>query len=137
MMKVVLDTNVLVSGLLSPFQAPGRILDLVLAGEFTPAFDDRILAEYREVLTRPKFTFDGSAVDDLLLYFERAGVAVSALPWHVDLPDPDDGIFLEVAWAAQAVLVSGNLRHFPPELCRDVVVLSPGVFIEQWQQQQT
>lgn len=137
MMRVVLDTNVLVSGLLSPFQAPGRILDLVLAGEFTPVFDDRILAEYREVLTRPKFTFDKSAVDDLLLYFERVGTAVSALPWHVDLPDPDDGIFLEVASTAQAMLVSGNLRHYPPDLCRDVIVLSPSAFIEHWQQQQT
>ena len=133
---VLLDTNVLVPALLSPFQAPGRILDLVLAGKITPVVDDRILAEYRTVLARPKFGFDRRAVHDLFLYCELAGMVVTAAPLTTTLPDPDDRIFLEAAGAAQAPLVSGNLRHYPPEQCHDVVVLSPSVFLERWQIQE-
>ena len=50
----VLDTNVLVSGLLSPFGPPGRLVDALLARHLRIASDDRIEAEYREVLARPK-----------------------------------------------------------------------------------
>ena len=56
---VVLDTNVLVSALLNSFGAPGRVLDLVLAGELTVAHDDRVLAEWRQVLNGGMFGFPG------------------------------------------------------------------------------
>jgi putative PIN family toxin of toxin-antitoxin system len=132
-MIVVLDTNVLVSALLSPFQAPARVLDLVLSGEVDVVVDDRIMAEYREVLARPKFSFEERAVSDLLEYFERAGVAVQTTPLNIDLPDPDDRMFVEVAVSATATLVSGNLRHYPPEVCHAIVVVSPSAFLERWQ----
>jgi putative PIN family toxin of toxin-antitoxin system len=57
MMNIVLDTNVLVSGLLSPFGPCGRIVCMVSSGELTISLDARILAEYEEVLCRPKFKF--------------------------------------------------------------------------------
>ncbi len=134
-MNVVLDTNILVSGLLSSSQAPGQILDLVLAGELTPIVDHRIMAEYREVLARPKFSFDSHAVNDLVDYIERTGMAASTSPWDLSLPDPDDAVFLEVAAVAQAPLITGNLRHYPPEKRQNIVVMSPRDFIEWWQQE--
>ena len=54
-MIVVLDTNVLVSGLMSPGNPPGRIIDFLRAGDITLAIDDRILAEYCAVLARENF----------------------------------------------------------------------------------
>ena len=134
-MIVVLDTNVLVSALLSPFQAPARVLDLVLSGEIDAVVDDRILAEYREVLARPKFGFDVRAVHDLLDYFEHAGVVAQAMPLTIDLPDPDDCIFVEAAASANAILVSGNLRHYPPQMSLGIVAESPSAFLEFWQMQ--
>ena len=134
-MIVVLDTNVLVSALLSPFQAPARVLDLVLSGKIDAVVDDRILAEYREVLARPKFGFDVRAVHDLLDYFEHAGVVVQAMPLTIDLPDPDDCIFVEAAASANAILVSGNLRHYPPQMSLGIVAESPSAFLERWQMQ--
>ncbi len=134
-MIVVLDTNVLVSALLSPFQAPARVLDLVLSGEIDVVVDDRIMAEYREVLARSKFGFDARSVHDLLDYFEHAGVAVQAMPLTIDLPDPDDSIFVEAAASAKAILVSGNLRHYPPEQCHGIIIVSPSAFLERWQMQ--
>ena len=56
-MLAVIDTNILVSALWSRNGAPARILSLIISGELIPCYDYRILCEYREVLTRPKFKF--------------------------------------------------------------------------------
>lgn len=79
------DANVLVSGLLSPYGPPGRILDALLAGILTLVFDDRILGEYEDVLTRQEF---GS--------------------------DPDHAMFIEVAMAGRSdAIVTGNKARVP------------------------
>jgi len=48
------------------------------------------------------------------------------------LPDPDDRPFLEVAREAGAALVTGNLKHYPPESRRGVEALGPAAFLEGW-----
>jgi putative PIN family toxin of toxin-antitoxin system len=131
-MIVVLDTNVLVSALLRPFGPPARVLDLDLAGEVRLAYDDRLLAEYRQVLARPRFGLVVHDVTHLLDYLAADGLPVVARPLAISLPDPDDLPFLEVAVEAGAVLVTGNRRHFPAEVCGDVRVLTPADFLAQW-----
>lgn len=127
---LVLDTNVLVSALINPYGAPGRIWDLVLAREIRLAYDDRILIEYERVLTRAKFGFARPRVDALLHVFLLQEPASSA-PWpYQPLPDPDDAIFLEVAHAASAPLITGNTRHFPEALCGTVRVQKPHEWLE-------
>lgn len=133
-MNVVLDTNILVSALLSPFGTPAQVLNIILAGEAALVYDDRILAEYGDVLKRRKFGFDQGLIASLLGYVVHEGLAVSALPVPVSLPDPDDLPFLEVASVARALLVTGNLRHFPPDLCRGVTVLTARDFLTHWQE---
>ena len=128
-MIIVLDTNVLVSALLSPFGTPARLLDLLLAGEMRLAYDDRILSEYQQVLARPRFGFDPYAIADLLTYLTTEGLPVTTRPWPIPLPDPDDLPFLEVAQAADAVLITGNRRHFPANACGDVQVVTPTEFL--------
>ena len=125
-MRIVLDTHVLVSGLLSPFGPPGRVLDALLAGDVTLCFDGRIMAEYRQVLLRPKFGWPAEAVERVLDDLASSGEAVAASPLDVSLPDPEDIMFLETAIAAAADhLVTGNRRHFPARARRGVSVLSP------------
>ena len=128
-MIIVLDTNVLVSALLSPFGTPARILDLLLAGDLRLAYDDRILSEYRQVLARPRFGFNSHTVADLIAHLVADGLPTTTYPWPVSLPDPDDLPFLEVAQAANAVLITGNRRHFPRDACRDVRIASPTEFL--------
>lgn len=130
-MKIVLDTNVLVAGLLSPFGYPAKVLQLLLTGELTLCYDARVLAEYRDVLARPKFAFDGERTDAVLDYLEHTGELTAATPWPLDLPDPDDAVFLEVAAAGRAdYVVTGNLRHFPSRKRRGLTVVTPAEFIE-------
>ena len=130
--RVVLDTNVLVSALLNSFGAPGRVLDLVLAGELTVAYDDRILAEWRQVLRREKFGFSAGDIEVLLGFVESEGISVNPSPLGIELPDQDDLPFLEVAHAAEATLITGNTRHYPPEARRGVAVLDPASFLDEW-----
>ena len=131
-MKAVLDTNVLVSALISSFGNPARILDLVLLGDLQLVYDDRIIAEYREILARPRFDFDTDDVADLLHYLATEGMAITAPPLPVTLPDPDDLPFLEVATAMGVTLITGNIRHFPEDQLGSVRVLTPAAFLTFW-----
>jgi putative PIN family toxin of toxin-antitoxin system len=111
----VLDTNVLVSAMLSPHRAAAQVLDLVTDGVVTALLDDRIAAEYREAMRRPRFGFDAVEVERVLDTVEALAERVTARPLTVTLPDADGLPFLEVAVAGHAdMLVTGNARHFVP-----------------------
>ncbi len=134
-MRVVLDTNVLVSGLLNPVGAAGRVLDLLLAGEIALLVDDRILREYRIVLPRPKFAFPRADILSVLEFLESESELVPAAPCGLSLPDPDDLPFLEVAISGRAdSLVTGNLRHFPSAIRRGLAfrIQAPAEFLKAW-----
>ena len=106
-------------------------MSLVAAGALPLSLDDRILAEYREVLSRHGFGFDPEKVEPLLLLVEAIGEFVIAPPLPERLPDPDDEALLEGALEVAAdFLVTGNLRHFPARLRQGVAVVSPRGFLE-------
>ncbi len=131
-MRVVLDTNLVVSGLLTPFAPCAALVRLVAEGALTLCHDARILAVYREALLRPKFRLDPLLVETFLQLVETESEAVAAAPLPVRLPDPDDEPFLEVALAAGAeALATGNARRFAREAARPVAVLGPAAAIER------
>lgn len=130
-MRIVLDTDVLVSGLLSPFGPPGEIVRMVSSGAVRLCVDARLIVEYDEVLHRPRFSFDPDAVAALIDFIESSSDTAASSPLAVRLPDADDEPFVEVAVACGAdVLVTGNLMHFPNDLCANVPVVSPAQFID-------
>lgn len=131
-MRVVIDTNVLVSAAINPHGSPGRVLDAVLAEALTVLHDDRILSEYREVLTRPFFGFASADIDALLDFIEFTGEHVSTRDIGAVLPDESDLPFLEVAAAGHAdALITGNLKHFKPRRGKhDVHVCTPAEFLK-------
>ena len=95
-MRVVLDTNVLVSGLLTPFGPSGELIRMISAGVLTLRYDSRILSEYHEVLHRTKFQFDKANLDIRLAYVKHSGRLVPADPLGKRLPDPDESLFLKL-----------------------------------------
>jgi len=130
-MMIVLDTNVVVSGILKPFSKAASILRLVADGMIQLAYDLRILSEYRDVLSRPKFNFDKETVDAFLAQIEEEGFLVSTKPLEIHLPDSGDEPFLEVALSGRVkAIVTGNKRHFPSRKCGGVRILSPTEFPE-------
>lgn len=121
--KVVLDTNVVVSAHLKAGGLEAFVLDLALASKLQLYVSPDLLAEYEEVLRRPRFRIDPKKVtQSLRLIKKRARGVKPTLTLSVS-PDPDDNRFLECAEAANAdYLVTGNRRHFPAKYRNTLVV---------------
>lgn len=133
-MLVVLDTNVLVSGLLNEAGSPGRVLNLVLDGAIQVAYDDRILGEYEDVLLRSELALDPRHVDAIIAYIELSGCLVEPEPYPPEgFPDLDDLPYVEVFISSGAVaLITGNHRHFKPLIDKDLHVYSPAQFMSMF-----
>lgn len=130
-MKVVIDTNVMVSGLLKPFSPSGEIVRMAADGKILICYDARILLEYDSVLRREKFGFEHSLIDILMDLVKETGVCCAGSPLKTRLPDNDDEMFLEVAASEPQcqILITGNIKHFPQKLCGNVKVLNPREFL--------
>jgi putative PIN family toxin of toxin-antitoxin system len=112
--KAVIDTNVLVSGLMKKGTPPGAVIADLYAGELVALYDPRILAEYRAVFARPELRILPAEAATLLAHIDTKGLLAPGATMATQLPDRDDQPFLEVAFAGGAdVLITGNLRHFP------------------------
>jgi putative PIN family toxin of toxin-antitoxin system len=121
--KVVLDTNVVVSAHLKAGGLEAFALDLALASKLQLYVSPDVLAEYEEVLRRPRFRIDSKKVtQSLRLIKKRAKNVTPTLTLSVS-PDTDDNRFLECAEAANAdYMVTGNRRHFPAKYRNTLVV---------------
>ena len=115
----VIDTNVLVSSMLTKRRdsPTSRVVDAIASGDIVPLYNDEILAEYEDVLRRPKFPFSDKAVGALIGVVRELGVRLDPSPTGEILPDLDDPVFYEVVMEKRggddAYLVTGNIRHFP------------------------
>jgi len=137
-MRIVLDTNALVAGLLTPFGTCGEIVRMLMSGEITLCIDARILIEYQDVLRRPRFDFHPGLIAALMEYIEKSAESFPVIALPKPLPDPDDDPFLEVALSAKVEsLVTGNLPHFPIRRRSGVPVLSPREFLEFFKERKT
>ncbi len=131
MVRVVLDTNIVVSACLTPEGAPATIVELALLGAYTLYVSSDVLAEYREVLARDKFSRQQERIRVLLDGIEEIAVTVAPRRTIAVSPDDEDNRLLECADAAQAdFLVTGNLKHFPASWEKTRVV-TPRDFLAQ------
>ena len=131
-LRVVLDTNVLVSGLLTPLGPSARLIDLAQRREIRLLYDDRMFQEYAQVLRRPHFGFSPSAIDILLEFLEVDGEHIVARPLHSMGVDPSDHPFLETAISGEAdLLVTGNRKHFPKTAPRGLKIVAPAEALKQ------
>ena len=122
-MRAVLDTNVIISGLLSP----GGNARLVLAMAFTRKFDlivsAELFAEYEAVIRRPKFRFRPEEIEEALAELRRVGVFLKPTSQVSESPDETDNRFLECAEIGSAdYVVTGNTSHFPTKWGKTQVV---------------
>jgi len=113
-----IDTNVLVSALLSKGEdaATVQVFRAIFEGRLILLYHQQMLAEYEEVLRRPKFHLPEEAVRSVMSAIRQFGIEVDPSPTGEILIDMDDLIFYEVAMEKRkdgARLVTGNQRHFP------------------------
>jgi putative PIN family toxin of toxin-antitoxin system len=131
-LKVVLDTNVLISAFLQPGRKPSRILRLIIQGDLRIVINDQILAEYTEVALRPIFQLNEDKVLTVLDYLRSVAIHAPTLAVVPSLPDPGDEPFLEAALSAKAdFLITGNRKHYPAKACKDIKVVTPAEFFEK------
>jgi putative PIN family toxin of toxin-antitoxin system len=132
MMRVVLDTNVLVSALISPFGNEAQALDAVQKDRIIPCISPNILTEYTEVLARPKFGFAPDEIDGLIGLLKSKGLLFVPVSAAGTSPDPGDDDFIACALEAQAeFIVTGNKRHFPDERCGRAKVVSAREMVDK------
>jgi len=132
-MKIVLDTNVLVSGLINPNGIPAQILNLILHEELIVLYDSRIIEEYELVLSREKFGFEKEMIDPLLDYIKNVGIFILAKPVKINFPDDGDRKFYEISKSGKAeCLITGNMAHFP----KDRWIKTPREFMQKYEKKQ-
>ena len=127
MIRAVVDTNVLVSGLLSPSGNEALIVLAIHHRLVRPCFSEEIIEEYAAVLARPKFAFPAEEIAALMAMLRRNGELYEPTGSAAASPDPTDTKFLQCANAAQAdFIITGNKRHFPQASYGPTRVVSAG-----------
>jgi len=111
----VLDTNVLVSALRSKDGIPALIYQMVRAGKVIPCYSDEMIEEYLGVLYRPRLKLVTHEVDLMIALQKKLGRRVQPVKSSISLPDESDRKFYDTAKTSDAILVSGNTKHFPSE----------------------
>jgi len=125
-LKVVVDTNVIASAQLNANGPPAKVLSLLLNGKAEILYDNRILFEYIEVLSRKEFGFNNEIINDLIDFIKHEGEYINADHSDVEFHDETDKKFYEVhKFGDSQYLITGNKKHFPD----DGSIIVPGDFL--------
>jgi putative PIN family toxin of toxin-antitoxin system len=128
-LRLVLETNILVSAALKPDGLQRTVLVLAMTRPARLYVTKAILAEYREVLARPEFKIRRGLRQQLLQLIKNHAQFVDPARTLQVAKDPDDNKFLECADAARAdYLITGNQRHFP-KFWKQTKIITPREFI--------
>ena len=129
MKRVVVDTNVLVSSILSPENSPAMVMDLVSDRYLALYFCLSILDEYRRVLAYQKLRISLQTQIMIIKTIIELGFIIEPESSSMYFMDESDRIFYDTAKAVGATLISGNTRHFP----NDPYIMTPGDFLRSLQ----
>jgi len=125
--KAVIDTNVLVSSLININGHPADIIRLIGIRRILPYYNAEILDEYRRVLCYPKFAFAPYQVESLVNGILERGILEETTKSTIKMIDESDRKFYDLHKAANAILITGNIKHFPKEH----TIITPADFMEK------
>ena len=107
--------------------ATARLVNALIDDKFRPVYNNDIIDEYSEVLSRKEFSFDMVAIEEVIGIIRSNGVYAERTPANEPVIDPKDIVFYEVALSKEgAYLVTGNLKHFP----KKPIVVTPAEMIQ-------
>ena len=126
-MRLVLDTNVVISAFINPGGKPSQILKIALERKAGLCYNSSILSEYEDVMLRPKFSskIDPGIIRSFIDLIRTIGFSFEPLPSSIKLLDETDKIFYDTARGSGSILISGNIKHYPKE----PFILQPADFI--------
>ena len=124
-LRAVLDTNILVSAFLSPSGKPAKIYRVFLAGTLDFVINAEIIAEYDDVLHRPRLRLPLTDVEVALSAIKQYAITIATESSTFAMPDEDDRVFYDTAKTANAYLITGNVKHYPQE----AFILTPAEFL--------
>lgn len=134
MVRVVLDTNVVISAVLSTDGNPALIFEMLILEEIKNYTSPEIIEEIREVLQRPKVAKRLSLVEQefILNTFEEFSEKIEpGVRFKEIQEDPDDNKFLECAVSASAnYIISGDDHLLKVRNFRGIKILSPAEFVK-------
>lgn len=116
MVYAVIDTNILVSARISKnsMSATVKVVANMFRNRIIPVYNEEIIAEYQEVLSRPKFKINNEQVSTIINYITTYGIYAERIAYSGYMPDEKDRVFYEVSLSKEdSFLVTGNLKHFP------------------------
>ncbi|MBO7083131.1 MAG: putative toxin-antitoxin system toxin component, PIN family [Bacteroidales bacterium] len=123
-LHVVIDTNVIVSAMITPHPNAStvQVMRAISQEKIIPVYNEEIIAEYDEVLHRPQFNLLKPVVASTIKSIVKLGINVSRTESKEKFVDLKDLVFYEVALAKKgSYLVTGNLKHFP----KSPIVVTP------------
>ena len=113
-MNIVVDTNVFISALLTPDNKSFFILEKIIDGTFTLYYNEDIINEYKDVLSRKKFDIDKLKISYLISFIRLKGIYVFKYNKStLEIPDENDRVFYDIAMQTDSILITGNTKHFP------------------------
>jgi len=115
MRQIVIDTNVIISSVLSPNGKPSEIVKRCFSNSLQLICTNEILDEYRRVLSYNKLNITADTQASIIRAIEEVAVFIEPTVSEIPLPHESDRIFYDTAKSGNAILITGNLKHFPDE----------------------
>ena len=127
-MRLVLDTNVVISAFINPGGKPSQILKMILERRAELCCNSVILSEYESVMMRPKFSgkINTKMICRFISIIRSVSFIYDPIPGNTKLPDESDRIFYDTARGSGSFLISGNIKHYPKES----FIMSPADFLK-------
>jgi putative PIN family toxin of toxin-antitoxin system len=139
MLKIVLDTNVFLSGILSPNRGPAKILDLIISGKCKLVSSPQIIQEIQRVtqypgiirLTKKRKIRPEELADAILKVLRVSGITPGALKVQGVCPDPQDDMFLACALEGQVDFIfSGDKHLLNLKIYQGIQIVTPATFLK-------
>ena len=113
MWKVVLDTNILVSAFWAKQSNPYKVVEMFFKNMIVLYYTDEIVEEYEEVLHREKFGFSKKQIKDFIQELMKNGTLSESITSLDPFSDETDRKFYDAAMTNNALLITGNIKHYP------------------------
>lgn len=121
-----MDTNVIVSAVLTPTGKAAEVLDFIINDDEVLLFySPGILAEYEQVLSYSRLSIDQDQSARVVRQVRSIGCMIDPIISEGFMSDESDRIFNDTARMSNAILVTGNVKHFPDEAC----IMTPAAFL--------